>query len=342
MKKLTIVLSCTVLLLVNLLKAEDLELKEVVRPDVFILSQNFAYIGEKHQVYIYSLPGYKFIQKFGKAGEGPGEFKLGHGINNLTINVIGDKLVIGSIGKLYVYSLKGELLQEHKVPSMQRFLPAGDGFVSNTSLKGKEGNQVQGVALFNKDLSSKTVLMKSDIPVGMGVKMYIPKPNFKYIVYRNKIYLSESLDKINIGIIDFQGRKLGDISGQFEPLQISKLYKKNLTHYYKTDPNWKNFWNYMKKFLTFPENFPAVRDFFIDEDLIYVQTFLVEDNKTKWKIFDLKGKCKGEALLPIVNLYTDQLPLHAVKQAVYFYLQEEIDGDNWLVKQSEINLKKKE
>ena len=85
------------------------------------------------------------------------------------------------------------------------------GFLSSTSLAAEEKFQVQGIALFDKELRRKKILLRTDTPVGMGVKIFVPKPNYKFIVYKEKIYLSGDLDTISIRIFDFKGNRMSPI-----------------------------------------------------------------------------------------------------------------------------------
>jgi len=107
--------------------------------------------------------------------------------------------------------------------------------------------------------------------------------------------------------------------------------------YYQTSPDWKNYWNYLKQYLSFQDYFPAVRDFFIDQDLIYVQTFELEKSRIKWLVFDLNGNLKKEARLPVIDFYTDHSPLHGIRQGLYYYLEENIEEEAWEVKRLPIN-----
>ena len=314
--------------------------EEVGKPDTFLVSKGHIYIGEKHRVYIYSLLGLKLIRTFGNPGEGPGEFKLGHGVNNLTIDAVDGKLAIGSIGKLSLFTPEGDPLEERKVPFMQRFIPIKGGFLSSTFLDGGEGFQVQAIALFDRDMKRKKVLLKTKNPVGMGVKITVPKPNHKYIVYQDKIYLSGDLDSISIRTFDLQGNPLATVTHHPEKLKLSDAYIKKMKDYYRTSPDWKNFWEYLKQYLTFPDYFPAVRDFFIDQDMIYIQTFQVKDQQAKWLVFDVQGDLKGKAYLPATNFYTDQIPLHGILNSYYYYLEEDIDEEVWKINRLKIEVKK--
>jgi hypothetical protein len=310
----------------------------VGKPDSFLVSKEHIYIGEKHRVYIYALKNFKLLKTFGHPGEGPGEFKLGHGVNSLTIDLVDNKLAVGSIGKLSLFTPEGKPIEERKVPFMQRFVPIENVFLSSTFLDSGKGFQVQGIALFDKEMKRKKILLKTDNPVGMGVKIFVPKPNYKYILYKNRIYLSADLDSLDIRVFDIQGNQRLTITHSGEKLKIPDAYIKKMKDYYRTSPDWKNFWEYLKQYLTFREYFPAVRDFFIDNDLIYIQTYKVAKQRAKWLVFGLRGNIKGTAVLPVTDFHTDHLPLHGILNGHYYYLKENLEEEIWEINRLEIRL----
>jgi len=312
-------------------------LPEVMKPDQFLLSGNRMYIGEKHRVYILSLPDVKLVQTIGKPGEGPGEFKLGHGINNLTIDVVDGKLAIGSIGKLSLFTLAGKFLEEFKVPAFSHFIPIKGGYISSTSVAKGEDLPVQGIVLFDREMKRKKILLETTLFTGMGADIPVPKPSHKFLVYGNNIYVSGDRESIAIEVFDLEGNRRSRISYPAKRNRITQEYIRKLKNYYKTSPDWKNYWDYLKQYLSFPDYFPAVRDFLIDRDLIYVQTFEVENQRIKWLVFDLNGNLKKEARLPVIHFHTDRSPLHGIRQGTYYYLEENIEEEAWELKKIQID-----
>jgi len=329
MEKFSIFLLAVMIFIPGLMPVSAEVVPGVLKPDTFHLGANHLYIGEKHRVSIFTLPELEWVRSFGDAGEGPWEFKLGHGIHTLTIDTLDGQLVIGSIGKLSLYTPTGDPLSEIRVPSFSRFVPVKGGYLAHTSLPVEDGLPVQGTVLFDPDLKRKKILLKTSMATGMGAKVYVPAPGHKFLVYKDKIYLSEDPGSISIGIFDLQGNRLTRISHPAEKIKVPSGYIRKLTDHYKTSPDWKNYWNYLKDYLTFPDYFPAVRDFFIDGDLLYLQTYRLKGDQIQWLVFDLAGNLNSEVWLPAVNFYTDQPPLHGILEGTYYYLVENIEQETW-------------
>ena len=51
-------------------------LEEVSKPQMMAISENYFLITEGSTIFIYSTKDFSFVKKFGKAGEGPREFKI--------------------------------------------------------------------------------------------------------------------------------------------------------------------------------------------------------------------------------------------------------------------------
>ncbi len=62
--------------LLNLQAQKVAVFKEFGQPGSINIGNGCIYIQEKTTVFIYNLEDYKFVNKFGKEGEGPGELKI--------------------------------------------------------------------------------------------------------------------------------------------------------------------------------------------------------------------------------------------------------------------------
>lgn len=75
MRKITLLLLVTFMSSL-ILAARIIPLQEILKPVTINLDKDQVYITEGASIYIYSSIDFKFIKKFGQAGEGPREFKL--------------------------------------------------------------------------------------------------------------------------------------------------------------------------------------------------------------------------------------------------------------------------
>jgi hypothetical protein len=132
-----------------LLQAEKLAtLPDIVAPRSFDIAGDKLYIIDKTGFFLYSMKDFTLIKRFGKQGEGPGEFKT-----MAFMSVYPEFLQINTWGKIMFFSRDGEFLRERKAP--MRFFSiytVGEHFVgweSKPNLKTFRGKRT--LAVFNKD-----------------------------------------------------------------------------------------------------------------------------------------------------------------------------------------------
>ncbi|MEN8152920.1 MAG: hypothetical protein ABFR75_02775 [Acidobacteriota bacterium] len=304
-------------------------LNEINKPKTLSVKGDKLIITEEESIYIYSLETLKLTKKFGKEGEGPGEFKMGHGVVSLNIDISDNNIIVNSSTKITWFSMEGEYIREKKVPPMKYLIPMNYGYAGNCLINAGKKFPVQSVCLFDKNFKKVETLMTSDVPVGMGAKRMMPPYNFKYLVHNNKIYLSAGKDKILIKVFDQKGKELNNIKLSADSLPVSSKYKNMVRTFYKTDPAFKNFWPRMKDRLYFPEYFPGLKDLFVDKNRIYIQTWNKKGGNLEWILLDKTGKELKRIFLPQGKESAIVYSPYTIANGKYYYLKEDIDEEVW-------------
>ena len=97
----------------NIFAMNAVELSDLTRPSMFIVNYDRIYILEQATVRIYSLKDYSLIKKFGRAGEGPREFKYSaDGGRPLSMSFFRDQLIVNSEMKMSFFDKDGTYLRE--------------------------------------------------------------------------------------------------------------------------------------------------------------------------------------------------------------------------------------
>lgn len=313
----------------TLFAVDPVILEEVNEPKTVNVEGDRLIISEEESIYIYSLKTLKLLKKFGQKGEGPGEFKMGHGAGSLKIDRSGNNLVVNSSTKVTWFSMDGEYIREEKTPPMLYLIPVKDGYAGNCLTDTGRRFPVQSVCLFDKNFKKEKTLMKSGVPIGMGAKIMMPAYKFKYVIHNNKIYLSAGTNKINIKVFDSGGTELKNIELSVKLLSMNAAYRNMVKTFYKTDPAYKNFWGYMKEHLYFPEFFPGLKDFFVDRDSFYIQTWNKKGEKLEWIILNKTGKELKRIFLPQGKGSAIAYSPYTVADGKYYYLKEDIEKEAW-------------
>ena len=105
-------------------------LSELARPAILIVENDKVFVLQDTTVLIYSLENFKLIQKFGKAGEGPGEFV--YNPNNgrpMSMSLYKKNILVNSLGRMSYFDLDGKYMKEKKVTADALLFPIKNKFV---------------------------------------------------------------------------------------------------------------------------------------------------------------------------------------------------------------------
>lgn len=322
-----------VILLLSLgISAEKIaELPEVLKPDQIDVGHNRLFVSQGATIYIYSLKDFSLLKKFGKAGEGPREFKINPFGPPLVIAVQDGKLWVASDTKLSAWTLDGEFIKEIKVPPFQVFFPANTKYVASGSSQGKNGKNYLNIGLYDENLKMVKELYKSDWEVGPNFSWEFPMGAFAYMVYKNKIYLIAAREGFAIDVFDLEGNTVREIRKEYRKLKVPDSYRSEILGWLKTDPNFKQFYEFFKQRVSFRSHFPAIQWMTVNDDRIYVITFKQKDGLTECIILDLRGNEMKREYVPLIGIRGNQfdLPAFTIVNQTFYTLIENLDLEIW-------------
>lgn len=266
-------------------------------PDAIYIDEGRFYIVEGLSVSIHSMKDFSLIKKFGRHGEGPGEFK-----SRPRLNVTGDQIFIYSESRASFYSKKGEYVREiNNIVSGRRFQPIGEMFLGYYSDKDKDGVRYAGIYLYNskfervKNVYKYRSLIQSEI--GRGWHLY-SKSYIQPIVCNNKIIVAGDTEFV-INIFDRSGKELLVIKKDYKRVKFTNEHEENVLGFYKTNPNTSPQYEWWKKNIHFPEYFPVIRKIYPADKKIYVRTYRNEKRGAEFFIFGMQGEMIKHVFLKI-------------------------------------------
>lgn len=325
-------------------------LDKVLKPASVVIRGDKIYIGEECSFYVYNLKNLKFLQKFGKKGEGPGGLKYRHFLPNILTHS-GDKIFVEGDNKIITYSADCKYIKEDKkMVRGMKFIPVGNNFIG--IIKKNRKSKVYSVLtlvdskwkvikeLHEQIYPQQGTSSRGEIPI-----MMVPD-SIHFVVYKDKIYVEKSDLGFLIDVFDLKGTKLYSIKKKIPKNLIESEDKEVILAEFKNDnevrrqTNSLGGWKAFKKILNmiYPPFFPAVQNIMIRNDKIYVQTFEREGNKEKYLILDLKGKELGNCYLPvsiktsfIARMRGAEVDCFDIKNNTFYYLVENEDKEEWEV-----------
>jgi hypothetical protein len=267
-------------------------LPELVNPNSIDIQDQRVVIADGTTISIYSLKDNRIITKFGRKGEGPGEFILPVSGPTVGLNVAVHKemIIVTSLRKLSYFSRSGSFLKDIKMSEglfSGGFKPIGDRFIGHGFRSENKINHLT-VNLYDPDLKKihEILRIKATYQPGKGLDLF--STSFLYETSQNQIYIIGDKD-FNIDVFDEVGKRLYTIRQKYKKEKITEIHKAHVYDFYKTDPMFKDRFDRIKKILVFTKFFPAVRDFQVTDDRMYVFSYQKKNGKNECRILDLKG-----------------------------------------------------
>lgn len=315
-------------------------LHELINPENLQVANRHIYVTQGIEVFIYSLPDFKLEKKFGKQGEGPGEFlPFPTPVrSSLRLVIYPNQLMINSIGKLSFFSLKGEFKKEMRSKAtIGRFKPVGNYFTGfNFEIENKTNfiavnlydakmNKIKQVYRFIHFHQNNQYI--DVVPIGID---YFDK----IYTWQEKIIISG--DDNSLHVFDHQGNPLKKIALKVKPARITDAHKTRYHEFYRTDPRFKFSYEMYRHLVRFNDYFPLFRRLFFDRGKIIIVTFNRKPGMSESIFTDIEGKRYKKVYLPIRERnIRDLFPLDIKNGKIYQLLENK--EEKWELHITDIN-----
>lgn len=295
-----------VLLPVYLAAAEKvITLPGVLAPAGVLVDDERIYVHESVTIHIFSASDYRFIKKFGRKGEGPGEFKLDDD-NQVDVSLLTDPpgLLVNSVGRISYFTKDGKFIREKKNDSGRWLAPLGKSFVGMKRVYDDKNLRSRKVCLYNADLQLTEILYSEKDGIQPRLKTIdaVSWPSSAiYDTYRDKVLVSDWRNSC-IYVYNDKGEKIHHIKLEYKRVKMTAELKKQYVKLYKEeDPYWRARWENLKKWFVYPEYLPVVWYFKVADEKIYIFTHKTKNKKQEILVLDMKGKLLKRLYLPMVR-----------------------------------------
>ena len=327
----TRVLIWVILLLVLMLGmswADPVVLEDLVRPETLTVGGGRIFVTEGAKVYLFDLETLKPIRTFGRSGEGPQEFKI-YPVGSEAVILHGGLALVNSIGKVSWVTLDGEFRREvgTKYP-FARFKPLCGGYVGS-------GEDVQNRIYFQTvhiyDGSFERVLeiyRRRDWAQEVGGNRVLDAGGLIVRTAAGRVYVGDRRTDA-IAVFDGAGKRVLTVSHPFEKVPVTGKDIERYHDYYRSHPFFKAVYEQYKKSFVFPEVYPWIRDFVIDEDRLFVLTFKREGRRSVLVRFDLDGRYQGRRSVPFFDRDIQNPCPFAIHGGRLYQLVEDENEEHW-------------
>ena len=333
MKKLIILLLIVLLLILKGIVYSEriMELPELLNPTSVTMDDNRIYFADRTSVVVYSLDKSRFIYKFGKEGDGPGEFKI---VPNMpmTVHLRNANLVISNFGKVSIYTKAGIFKNEIRNKSIAvNLIPCNNLYVGR-GFSQSEGQLYFTINIYNEELNKIKEIYreKSSFQRGTNQKFDpIDATGPGIAVASNHLFLNIGDNRNTIAAFDLKGKKLFAFTHNFREIKLTKAHIKRYMEYLETDPNFRDFVARTKHLFKFKELFPLVQNLIIDEGKIFVTSYENDHGTRDLYVFTLNGEFIKQMEVPLVSQNVDAPYPFTIHKGKIYQIFENEDDDGW-------------
>ncbi len=327
------------ILTLNLTANKIVQLPNLARPAILVADYEKLYILEKTTIYIYSVKDYKLIKKFGREGEGPKEFKTQPFGPPMNLCFTEGRMTVNSMNKITFLTPDGEYKSEIKAPPNLVFYPIKDKYVVAGPAVTEDKKFLISIRLLDSDFKQQKVFHRTEVDVGNNIRIELPFGPYTYKpIYKDKIFVAGSITDFAIDVYQPDGKRLYQIKKSFKKVKVASSYKNETHKWFKTDPQFRRFYDGIKNRIYFKEYYPAMRDLLVTEDTIYVITYKRKNELWECVVMDLKGKELKRLFVPLSPYvpYTYYPILFTVYKGKFYSLIEDEDEEGWNLHISDI------
>lgn len=305
-------------------------LPQLMAPDAIQANTDNLYFSDGSSVKIFSLKDFKLKKTFGKKGEGPGEFN-----GFILVYVMPEYIFINSPGKVSYFTLEGEFIREKRAKHpFGRFKTFGETDFVGYGYTNEGKTRYEAIYIYDSDFKRVKELYRRKYFVqrDSDINLIEERPPFFYTV-KDRVYL-DGIDN-NAGVIyvfDKTGKKIDAVRCPFEPIPFTQEHIKKSINRFKRNPDTRRYYEQVKHRLVFPDYFPPIRMFHVDDNKIYLMTYKEKDGKNEFIVLDMKGKELNRLFIPVAPFdEATVLITYTICNGKLYHLKDNEETEEWEV-----------
>jgi len=301
------------------------EFDEIFKLRSFKIDGNHLYVVDGYEIKVFSLKDGKLLTKFGKHGEGPGEFP-----RHPRIQVLPNQVFVSVMGKISYFKKDGKYISENKVPPFNIYFKVKQNLLLEESITNEnmsiekvyvkvldsEFNKIKDLYMEEKKLLSFSrsgeIKTKKDLHLYSKKKISLSDGDHIIVFDNNKGFY--------IDIYDHNGLRLNTIDIDMEKIPVSDQAREKTMKRFREN----KYWDMMKKRnnFIFPKHFPDIQWITGENEKLYVSTYKRIDDKKEIVILNLKGDILKKTYVSKMNHYL----FHNNK---YYYFIDNEEDEVW-------------
>ncbi|MDY0297876.1 MAG: hypothetical protein RB296_11210 [Acidobacteriota bacterium] len=300
---------------------------ELLNPDSIHLDDTQIYITEGPRVRIFNRESLEQTAVFGKAGEGPQEFRILPGLP-LILNVEGDELMVNSFGKVTFFSKSGQFLREKRTQA--GFIIMAEPFGENLACWGlafEAQTRFRTIDLYDHDLNKiRNVVKQKDEFQAPGQGMDILSAAFTFSVMADRLWVACTPEAV-IHTFDLKGDPVKTVTLDIPRREMTQADRETILDFLKTDKSTREQFDLIKP-IRFRDQFPAIMAIFSAQNRLYVMTWQRREGRNEVLVLDKDGRTERKLWLPMAYRNALAPAPFAIRDSNLYQLTEN-DDEEW-------------
>ncbi len=308
---------------------------DILKPGSIVIEKDRMFVTEKATILIFDLNNSRLLKRFGKKGEGPGEF-----LGVIRLHIVSGKVLVSSLGKVSYFSMDGKFIEDIRSPKdtgiSGGFQPFNNGYIgTGTDMDKNEGFRT--INIYNSRLQKVKEIYRTSVGSRFdslkGNKNFFKKA-FSYKTFGSRIYISGEEGFI-VRAFNSNGDSLFTIKRDYKRLKFKERDKKNFLNYLKANsPDYV--YRSMQKRLVFPEYYPVIFFIYSDNSKIYIFTWKRSEEGLETFFYDPDGNFLGRRELPLHFMNPLLFSPFTIYKGKIYQLIEEEENEIWQLKITDI------
>lgn len=308
-------------------------LPEVIKPFRVYVDEKNIYIGDGASILILSKKNGQLQKKFGKAGEGPQEFKLYPEFSpELDIQ---EGILVNSVARISYFSKDGEFKWEKKSPGYARenFNRLWDQKIIGQRIARDGDILFLTMSIYDLDFSNPRVFHRHEYyfqrtrynPIQRGIYMS------NFYVSHGKIYVAGAIDSGQIHVYNREGKNIKVLRPPLEKVPFTEKDKQSWIDSFTSNDEYKRQYERLKNFFDYPEFFPLFQNFIVADNRIYIQTYKRNEKlgTNEFFVLNLDGTLIKKRWLPLVEFWDFTPNPYTINEGRLYQVVEDPETEEW-------------
>lgn len=298
-------------------------------PFIFHIDEQKVCVIDKNLkiVVVYSRKDYRPLIRFGRPGQGPGEFSL-----ILRTYVSPESIMITTSERISIFSHQGKLQEEIKNPRLYPIIKLENGFFQKRYQRDFITYEILDDKFKKKKelYSARSEDMPGDPKTNKRIGNLVHHHNHGLLT-QHYIVIGDTQKGFYFKIFDHEGRLIREISHQVKRRRVKAEDKKMIMGELIERAKKSRKWELLKSRVNyiFSEYFPAYFDFFVQDEKLYVFGYPLPNERQHVSIVDIKGKLLSKKIIPYIGSNYFRNQMYFIYKGFLYYLFDNEESEKW-------------